>query len=46
MEKFQKKGIGSNLMNYSIIAAKKSGFSGMILFGNPDYYHRFGLRNA
>ena len=22
------------------------GFNGMILFGNPDYYHRFGFRNA
>jgi predicted N-acetyltransferase YhbS len=43
---FQRKGIGSKLMNNSIIAAKKLGFSGMILFGNPEYYHRFGFRNA
>jgi len=43
---FQKKGIGSKLMNNSIIAAKELGFTGMILFGNPDYYHRFGFRNA
>jgi len=43
---FQKKGTGSKLMNNSIIAAKELGFSGMILFGNPDYYHRFGFRNA
>jgi len=21
-------------------------YSGMILFGNPRYYHRFGFRNA
>jgi predicted N-acetyltransferase YhbS len=43
---FQKKGIGSALMNHSILVAKQLGFSGMILFGNPDYYHRFGFRNA
>jgi len=43
---FQKKGIGSALMNHSILVAKKLGFTGMILFGNPDYYHRFGFRNA
>ena len=43
---FQKEGIGSALMNHSILIAKQLGFSGMILFGNPDYYHRFGFRNA
>jgi len=43
---FQKEGIGSALMNHSILIAKQLGFTGMILFGNPDYYHRFGFRNA
>jgi predicted N-acetyltransferase YhbS len=43
---FQKKGIGSMLMNHSIKTAKELGFSGIILYGNPDYYHRFGFRNA
>jgi len=43
---FQKKGIGTELMKHSIQGAKELGFSGMILFGNPDYYHRFGFRNA
>lgn len=43
---FQRKGIGSKLMIASIIAAKESGFPGMILFGNPEYYHRFGFKNA
>jgi len=42
----QNKGIGTKLLNYSISEAKKMGFNGMILFGNPDYYHRFGFRNA
>jgi predicted N-acetyltransferase YhbS len=42
----QGKGIGANLMKYAISKAKELGFRGMILFGNPDYYHRFGFRNA
>lgn len=43
---FQKKGIGGELMKESIKIAKRLGFRGMILFGNPGYYHRFGFRNA
>lgn len=43
---FQKNGIGSKLINESIKVAKKIGYSGMILFGNPEYYHRFGFVNA
>ena len=46
LPEFQKQGIGSELMNNSITIAKELGFSGMILFGNPEYYHRFGFRNA
>lgn len=43
---YQKKGIGSILLKHSIQTAKELGFSGIILFGNPDYYHTFGFRNA
>ena len=43
---YQKQGIGSKLINESFKVAKKSGYRAMILFGNPDYYHRFGFRNA
>jgi predicted N-acetyltransferase YhbS len=42
----QNKGIGSELIRYSIGVAQNMGFNGIILFGNPDYYHRFGFRNA
>lgn len=42
----QNKGIGTKLINFSISEAKKMGYKGMILFGNPDYYHRFGFINA
>ncbi|BDQ03580.1 MAG: N-acetyltransferase [Ignavibacterium sp.] len=43
---FQKKGIGERLLKESIEIARRLGFRGMILFGNPDYYHRFGFKNA
>ena len=43
---YQKKGIGSKLIDESIRIAKELSFSGMILFGNPEYYHRFGFVNA
>lgn len=46
LPRFQKSGIGSMLMNESIQKAKELGFLGMILFGNPEYYHRFGFVNA
>ena len=46
LPEFQNKGIGSKLIEYSISLAQKMGFIGMILFGNPAYYHRFGFRNA
>lgn len=42
----QGKGIGSLLMNYTIQKAKEQGFKAIIIFGNPDYYRRFGFVNA
>jgi predicted N-acetyltransferase YhbS len=46
LPEFQKKGIGTKLLNDSIAIAKELGYSAMILFGHPDYYHRFGFVNA
>jgi predicted N-acetyltransferase YhbS len=42
----QGKGIGSLLINRSIEKAKELGFKAVIIFGNPDYYKRFGFVNA
>jgi len=46
LPEYQKQGIGSKLLEESIHIARELGFSGMILFGNPEYYHRFGFVNA
>jgi predicted N-acetyltransferase YhbS len=43
---YQGQGIGSLLMNYSIEKAKQFGHKAIIIFGNPNYYHRFGFINA
>jgi predicted N-acetyltransferase YhbS len=42
----QGQGIGAALMRESIRLATEMGYRGMVLFGNPDYYHRFGFKNA
>ncbi|MBQ9307420.1 MAG: N-acetyltransferase [Clostridia bacterium] len=43
---FQKKGIGSELIRRSMASAKEMGFPGILITGNPAYYHRFGFRPA
>lgn len=43
---YQGQGIGTLLMNHSINVAKELGYSGIVIFGNPNYYHRFGFENA
>lgn len=42
----KKQGIGAKLMEASISEAERMRYAAMILFGAPDYYHRFGFRNA
>ena len=43
---YQKQGIGSQLMVHTIEEACALAYRAIILFGNPQYYHRFGYRNA
>lgn len=43
---YQGKGIGSLLINTSLKKAKDMGFNGVIIYGNPDYYHKFNFKNA
>ena len=40
------KGVGSMLMRHSITEAKRQGFRAIVFYGHPDYYPRFGFRNA
>ena len=43
---YQGKGIGTLLMNHSIKITKELGYKGIVIFGNPKYYHRCGFKNA
>ncbi|WP_298683544.1 GNAT family N-acetyltransferase [uncultured Methanomethylovorans sp.] len=43
---YQNQGIGSLLMEHSIEKARQLGYKGIVIFGNPDYYHRFGFVDA
>lgn len=46
LPQFQKTGIGSQLMQKVIEKARQLKFKGIVLYGNPNYYHRFGFVNA
>jgi predicted N-acetyltransferase YhbS len=43
---YQGQGIGSLLINYSIKNVRQLGYKAIILFGNPNFYRRFGFINA
>ncbi|WP_329382010.1 N-acetyltransferase [Anaerofustis butyriciformans] len=43
---YKNKGIGSDLINYSIKKAKEMGYKAIIIYGNPLLYHRFGFTLA
>ena len=46
LPEYKGKGIGSRLMKHTIELARAMGFKGIILYGDPKFYHRFGFVNA
>ena len=40
---FQKNGIGSKLINHSINEALKQEYKAIVIYGDPEYYKRFGF---
>lgn len=42
----QRKGVGSLLIRHTLALAKEMGYPGVIIEGNPNYYHRFGFYDA
>jgi len=43
---YQRKGIGARLLQTSLQKARELGYAGVVIFGDPAYYQRFGFRNA
>jgi len=39
----QKQGIGSRLVEHTVLLARQSGHRAILIFGNPAYYSRFGF---
>jgi len=46
LPEYQGRGIGGCLIKESIARARKLGFLGVFLMGNPDYYSKFGFRKT
>lgn len=46
IKSLQGKGIGGLMIKHSINVAHELGYKGMILFGDPNYYKRFGFLDA
>ena len=46
LPEFQKQGIGSMLMHFSINKARELGYGAIIFFGHPTYYPRCGFVEA
>lgn len=46
LPEYQKQGVGSALMKHSIEEAKRLGYGGILFFGHPTYYPRFGFVEA
>ncbi len=46
LPEFQKRGIGSNLINRGMEKAMELGFDSIIVLGHKDYYPKFGFKRA
>ncbi len=46
LPEYQKHGVGAQLMRHSIERARELGYKGVVIYGHPAYYPRFGYRDA
>jgi predicted N-acetyltransferase YhbS/uncharacterized protein YdhG (YjbR/CyaY superfamily) len=46
LPKHQRRGIGSALINETLVIAGRMGFRAVLIFGHDGYYPRFGFRDA
>ncbi len=42
----QRRGVGSAMIRHTLPLARRMGFGGVVITGNPAYYHRFGFDDA
>jgi len=46
LPEYQNKGIGGKLINHTIKLSKEMGFKAIIIYGDPEYYKRFGFKES
>lgn len=46
LPEYQNKGIGSRLINHTIKLSKEMGCKAIIIYGDPEYYKRFGFKQS
>ena len=46
LPEYQNKGIGSKLINHTITLAKEMGYKAILIYGDPEYYKRFGFKES
>ena len=46
LPEYQNKGIGSKLINHTVALAKEVGYKVILIYGDPEYYKRFGFKES
>jgi predicted N-acetyltransferase YhbS len=46
LPEYQNKGIGGELINYTMKLSKEMGYKAIIIYGDPEYYKRFGFKES
>ena len=46
LPEYQNNGIGSKLINHTVKLSKEMGYKGIIIYGDPEYYKRFGFKES
>ena len=44
LPQYQNKGIGGELIKHTVKLAKEMGYKAIIIYGDPEYYKRFGFK--
>jgi len=46
LPEYQNKGIGGKLINHTVKLSREMGYKGIIIYGDPEYYKRFGFKES
>jgi len=46
LPEYQNKGVGGKLISHTIKLSKEMGYKGIIIYGDPEYYKRFGFKES